>query len=586
MAQIARISPYWLFLLSVLLLGTATSLQAADLFVPKDYPNIRSALIHSHPGDHVKLAPGFYREGALLMPSGVTLSGLGETPAEVIISGQNSRRILLCESMDAVTIIENITFQNGKATGASSYDQSGGAILLNHSSPIIRNCIFSDNFADSHGGAIRCSNSSPSIINCEFRGNLAPKGGGGALDCSYNSHPMVLDCLFEENFARWGGALSARALSDPAISGSIFVSNEADGDRGFGGGFFADFAAAPSFQGCTFYNNVARFGGAGANLDDCLLDMQECTIVGNDATLLCGGIISSKSTPVIQNSIIAFNSGAGLLGVRGSVPDISCSNIYGNTGGDWIDPIESQRELSGNLSADPMFCDYPPGNSVRFNLMPNSPCSGEYSFCSGMGAWEVGCGITPVTILSFEVQWTGDQAEIQWLIPNQETEKEDFLLNRTTVGTEGMPTPIPFRETSSGSYLGQDPEIEPVDGHQYDYHLFQRQADGTLFLLNSLRLDTSVLPVVRHLQGVHPNPFNPSTQIRLRFTRERQVTVSINDLAGRRVAQLASQTFPAGEHLLTWDGKDATGRGCHSGTYIVLVEVDGRPETRKLTLLK
>ena len=584
--QISRFQVGLLIIPATLMLSLAMPLQAAVINVPEDYQSIKSALNNSQSGDQVQISSGIYPENNLRVPPGVTVSGIGETPADVVIDGENSGRIMLCESLSTTTIIQNITFINGLATGSSSYDQSGGAILLNRSNPLIRNCVFIGNYAENHGGAIRCSNASPQIIKCVFRNNQAPNGGGGALDCSYDSSPSVVDCTFEANSALWGGGLSCRAQSSPALYDCLFTANLAEGSLGYGGGFMVDFEAAPIFQRCTFYNNTGRFGGVGASLKDSRLKMQECTLVGNNTEWMGGGLVCSRSYPTIESSIIAFNQGAAISSGNGSLPIIRCSNIYGNTGGDWEGTILPQWQGGGNISDDPLFCEYPPSNGVHFNLMPESPCSAENNTCSNMGAWDGGCGISPVVLQDFVVRWNDGRAEISWHVPHEETHKDDFRLERATVDADGSAVPLGFQETSNGSYQGQDPGIQPVDGHQYDYRLFQRQEDDSLILLSSVRLDTADLPPARHLHDVHPNPFNPSTRIRLRFNQERLVTVTVNDIAGRRIRQLARRTFAAGEHLLTWDGRDGDGRACQSGTYIVLVDVDGKPETQKVTLLK
>ena len=66
----------------------------------------------------------------------------------------------------------------------------------------------------------------------------------------------------------------------------------------------------------------------------------------------------------------------------------------------------------------------------------------------------------------------------------------------------------------------------------------------------------------------YPNPFNP--QVMVAFSPERNVTgeVAVFDLTGRKVAVLAQGEFSQGLNQVTWNGKDAGGRGVSSGTYI------------------
>ena len=57
------------------------------------------------------------------------------------------------------------------------------------------------------------------------------------------------------------------------------------------------------------------------------------------------------------------------------------------------------------------------------------------------------------------------------------------------------------------------------------------------------------------------------------------------DLAGRRVADLSRRWYPAGSHVLEWDGRTDRG-GAAAGTYVVSLTAAGRTVSRKVTLVK
>ena len=84
----------------------------------------------------------------------------------------------------------------------------------------------------------------------------------------------------------------------------------------------------------------------------------------------------------------------------------------------------------------------------------------------------------------------------------------------------------------------------------------------------------------------HPNPFNPMTTVRFTMNRTKDVNVSIVNLAGEVVQTLANGTYPVGTHSLTWDGRDAAGRGQSSGTYFLRLSTNEGVESHKLTLVK
>jgi hypothetical protein len=84
-----------------------------------------------------------------------------------------------------------------------------------------------------------------------------------------------------------------------------------------------------------------------------------------------------------------------------------------------------------------------------------------------------------------------------------------------------------------------------------------------------------------------PNPFNPSTEISFTLPRRARVRLGVFDLAGRLVKRLvANQPREAGEHRVTWDGRDDHGRAVASGVYLYRMQTDEFERVRKMTLLK
>ncbi len=82
-----------------------------------------------------------------------------------------------------------------------------------------------------------------------------------------------------------------------------------------------------------------------------------------------------------------------------------------------------------------------------------------------------------------------------------------------------------------------------------------------------------------------PNPFNPAVQARFSLGRSGVVKVGVYNLAGRHVRTLAEGQYPAGEHLVRWDGRDAAGP-VSAGIYFLRIEADGGVLSRKLMLIK
>ena len=558
---------------------------AETISVPGDHSSIQSAIDTALPGDRVELAPGVYHEHGLILPPGIILIGMGSEPGDVVIDGQGLGRLILCESIGKSSFIENITLANGFASGASSYDQSGGALLSSNSILRLTNCIFTGNQADSHGGALRCNNSDILINDCVFIDNKAPNGGGGAIDCSYGSSPLFRNCDFQDNNAAWGGALSCRADSSPIIWDSRFNNNSATGDLGFGGAVFSDFEATPVFNNSTFYGNHAVYGGALASFQDAETNLESCTVAGNSAEISGGGLFCHDSSPRVTNSIIAFQDGTGIAAQGGAVPLITCTDLFGNSQGDWVGNIADQSWVQDNLSVDPSFCSDNPGQDFEFSLQDDSPCGPDANSCGTIGAWPVGCVVVPTQLSSFDVDWSGDFAKMSWQALSSDDESE-FRLTGALESTSSEEWDIPFRHDGGGYFIAEDHTSRSGSGQSYIYRLYVVDGQGGTSLLSEAKLlSVPDYPGIRDLKA-WPNPFNPMTSISFSLGQAQQTRISIYTVDGRRVKTLASSVLQSGPQEIQWNGTDGSGRIVSAGAYIALVEGEHQMQTIKLTMIK
>jgi photosystem II stability/assembly factor-like uncharacterized protein len=80
----------------------------------------------------------------------------------------------------------------------------------------------------------------------------------------------------------------------------------------------------------------------------------------------------------------------------------------------------------------------------------------------------------------------------------------------------------------------------------------------------------------------YPNPFNPVTTIQFTLSGPDDITLTVYDLLGRRVAVLLNGSLPAGTHSAVFDARHLA-----SGVYLYrIVTAQGQSETRKMMLLK
>lgn len=572
---------------TLVVLLAAGAVQAAVLAVPGSWPDLASALASARAGDVIELAPGTYAEYGLQVEAAVTIRGLGDQAGDVVIDGAGHGRLLTCEDVPGTITLLNLTLRGGAATGASTRMSSGGAVYAARSTVIAQNCIFEGNSAATHGGAVRFMASSGRLVQCTFRGNEAVLGGG-AVDCSYGSSPDLERCTFSTNTGGWGGALSCRGDSSPAITRSVFLDNVASDLFGYGGGIFSDIDSSPNLEFCSLNRNRAAYGGALGCFQGSRMIVARCTMTGNSASGAGAGIYCIDGSPQVTASIVAYQNGTGVQSVGLALPELGCSNIYGNTGANVSGPVTSVPGVGPVISADPGFCGGDPANGV-LTIDPASP-SAE-SACGPMGAFPAACSLAMPQVATFLADAAGGTSMLQWFTTGDHAAAE-YRLAWTRPGEPERE--IVFRQTALNAFAATTNEPRVSDA-SVKFLLYGRLRGGSWLLLEDSGYSTGnddgpgegVPPAALPL-GLRnwPNPFNPQTTIGLNIARRERMAVSVYGLDGRLVRRLADRVFDTGESELVWDGRDEAGRGLSSGTYVVRVVGVTARYALKITLLK
>ena len=333
------------FTLSVLILSIP-ALAAGTTYLVRpdgsgDYPTIQEAIFACEHGDVVELADGLY--------TGPGNCDLTNSETEVLIrsqSGQAATCVIDCQGSQSVphrfaTLV--ITGEQGRTawglrnlTIVGGWTGIGGAVVVaDWAGPEITGCIFRDNHANEYGGAVFGAVGLPVIADCWFESNSSARGGAiGGLD----------DCVFQ-------------------VSGCTFYANQADE----GGAVYSYYDKGSSFTGCTF--------------------------VANGAALGCGLSLQGAQSIALDRCLVAHGEGGAAIHVAavGGVL-LSCCDLFGNAGGDWVGTIGDQLLLAGNLCADPLLCDPPAGNLYLHADSPCAPWTPPNPQCDLIGAWPVGCG--------------------------------------------------------------------------------------------------------------------------------------------------------------------------------------------------
>jgi predicted outer membrane repeat protein len=370
-----------------ILAGTAT---ATIIHVPGDQPTIQAGIAAvSAAGDTVLVACGTYYEHDITMRPGIVLRSESGHPDCVTIDAQYGGRVLQCVDINAQTRVEGFTL-----TGSGGHSH-GGAVWCLSSSPTFSNMVFENNSAGWGGGMYCEVSSAPSIEHCIFRGNYSVVGTCGGLCCVSGSSPTLTDVTFEGNWAFMAAGMYCRD-SSPVLTNVVFSNNRAEAPFGYPGGGMYCSNASPVLTYVTFEGNSAEYGAALYCRDGSNPTLSNVTVSGN--TSAAGfAVYCDDSSPVFENTIIAFNGiGQAIYCVGSSSPLLTCCDVYGNAGGDWVGCIAGQFGANGNISEDPLFCgDLNPDEPL--SLSGGSPCApGGSPECGLIGAWGVGCEMTLV----------------------------------------------------------------------------------------------------------------------------------------------------------------------------------------------
>ena len=99
--------------------------------------------------------------------------------------------------------------------------------------------------------------------------------------------------------------------------------------------------------------------------------------------------------------------------------------------------------------------------------------------------------------------------------------------------------------------------------------------------------ETATTPTAFALGANYPNPFNPATTIPLAVpVGAKNVTLTIYNVLGQPMRQVWNGPLAAGEHELTWDGRDSQGQPVAAGVYVYRLQVDKQTRTRKMVKLE
>jgi len=330
---------------------------------------------------------------------------------------------------DSTSKIIGFTIRNG-------YAESGGAIYCGMlTAPTIKDCIFIHNHAEGKGGALSLNMGADSRLeNCRFESNTAKLGGAAAVNDVFSLDLVFSHCEFINSSSDNGGGAVFIYFAYPTFEACTFESNSTGGNGGAILGSIASFWASD----CRFIANSASGSGGCASVFESYIRVSNSLIAGNTASeggaihwhhpscakngaesaepiapyllncTLVGNMASDSGSAVmsqflecgdptferfftLENCIVANNGITRPFACKdgANFPELTCTNVYGHTGGDFVGCIGGQDGTNGNFSAKPLFCNLPQGD---YGLYNTSPCTPDYNTCGVLlGSEPIGC---------------------------------------------------------------------------------------------------------------------------------------------------------------------------------------------------
>jgi hypothetical protein len=352
-------------------------------------------------------------------------------------NSDNSYTVVSNAMLDNTAVLDGFTIRDGNDDRNPTSNGNGlGGGLYNHGfgpagvcDPVIRNCLFSNNFASFGAGAFNNGynngNSEPTYLNCIFYQNHAylEAGGMDSYGVGGNASPTIINTLFYENTSAsnvgamyaWGG--NAGGNSHPELINCVFVNNTAT--NGYAGAFIASNldengttssgACTVTLQNCIVWNNTAT--GAGPQF----------YVRGTGAQVLATYSdidLTGQSSPHILSG-----PGTGNIEIAPLFQDIADGNGADDC---WFSNDDGLQLQGTSLCIDAGIGT----NTSSPDILGNTRISGPFI---DMGAYEIQEPL-PVELMSFNAQAKGENVRLLWKT-SWEEDNDFFTIQKSLNGT-------------------------------------------------------------------------------------------------------------------------------------------------------
>lgn len=359
---------------------------------------------------------------------------------------------------------------------------------------------------------------------------------GGGIYCWDSSPTIMNNVIIGDTVTTSGGGIYCRN-SSPQILNNLIKENEA-GDRGGGIAILPYFQeyATPIISNNVIVDNLAGDRGGGIYYWASPFIINN-TIDSNSARLGGGIYVHSEDSGHIENNIITNTlQGDGISGESG--PEVMSYNDVWNN--DSLDFGIAHPEGVGNMEW-----------GVNRN---GTPCDSFYNIIQDPGFYD------------------------------------GYHLNEDSACVDAGDNDAPHLLPTD--FEGNPRVVDFVDMGAYEYQGRSGGGGGAKIAgcdTTAENKSTTGPPKAFELLQNYPNPFNPVTNVRFTVGSDQpltHITLKIYNISGQLVKTLVDEEKTPGTYIVTWDGKNNSGKEVASGIYFYQLKSKNFRDTKRMIIIK